>query len=61
MAEINGDGTENLDSQEFKDFINEIENRELTVLGAMTAPIKFASWSEDQNAKITPKVDIVKK
>jgi hypothetical protein len=27
----------------------------------MTAPIKFASWSEDQNAKITPKVDIVKK
>lgn len=51
----------NIDSQGFQQMINEIDQKKFTILGAMTAPIKFLAWSEDQNAKITPKVDIVRK
>lgn len=49
-----------LDSNVFQEMIKEIENKKFKVIGAMTAPIKFVAWSDDLNATIIPKVDIIK-
>ncbi len=53
-------GTENvnLDSAEYLQFIDGIEEEGYTITGAMTAPIKFAAWSEDVNASIVPSVSV---
>jgi transglutaminase-like putative cysteine protease len=51
----------NLDSHAVQAKINEIENSKYTLVAAMTAPIKFIAWSEDENTVVTPKVSITKK
>lgn len=50
----------NLDSRLYQAEMNRSENTGLSLIGAMTAPIKFMAWSEDEHATITPKVDIAK-
>lgn len=47
--------------KEYQSMIHEIESNGFTILGAMTAPIKYTAWSEDKNASVIPKVDITKK
>lgn len=51
----------NINSQEYKDHIQKYDNEDFYIIGAMTAPIKFTAWSEDENAAIIPRVDIIKK
>lgn len=54
-------GTQNLvNSNENKSKINEIKNNGFTVIGGMTGPIFFTACSNDENARIIPKVDIIK-
>lgn len=54
-------GTEivNIDSKAYQDKINGFKDKGYNIIGAMTAPIKFAAWSEDSNATVIPKVEVV--
>lgn len=54
-------GTENvdIDSKAYLDMISGIKDKGYSIIGAMTAPIKFVAWSEDPNAIVVPRVDAV--
>ncbi len=54
-------GTEISDirSMAYLDMIDDIEDKGYSIIGAMTAPIKFAAWSEDANAVVVPMVEVV--
>ena len=51
----------NINSQEYKNVIHKLEDDGFFIIGAMTAPIKFIAWSDDENTIIVPRVDISKK
>jgi hypothetical protein len=41
--------------------MHKLEDEGFFIIGAMTAPIKFIAWSDDENTTIVPRVDISKK
>lgn len=53
-----GASISNINSQEYKNVIHKLEEDGFFIIGAMTAPIKFIAWSDDENTTIVPRVDI---
>lgn len=47
-------------SQSYQEMIDEIKEKEFTVIASMSSPIKFTAWSKDEKASIIPKVDIIR-
>jgi predicted transglutaminase-like cysteine proteinase len=56
-----GSQVSTISSIRYRTRVNELVGEGYNLIGAMTSPIKFISWSNDENAKITPFVSIIEK
>ncbi len=48
----------NIHSQAYQEIPNKEENKKLTLIASMSAPIRFTVWSEDNQASVSPNVNI---